>query len=84
MDIKEISIRLIMFLSWILSISLSVYITLYKNSLHTSGIYIDLFLLLIISSALSCIISLVYMRYISPLRSAIDEWNKIKQNEDSP
>lgn len=78
MNKKEVSIRIIMILFWIISALLSIYITIFKNNLQSSGDFILSLVLLIFISALSCVTSLYYMKYISPLNRALNELNEMK------
>lgn len=81
MDYLSIIIRFLMLCSWLLTISLSIYLTISRH-LIKQDLFTRYMLVLIGLALLSTILSLVYMKYISPLKSSIDEWNELVEGDE--
>lgn len=81
MNYLSIIIRFLMLCSWLLTISLSIYLTISRH-LIKQDLFARYMLVLIGLALLSTILSLVYMKYISPLKSSIDEWNELVEGDE--
>lgn len=64
--------------SWAATIFLSMYLTIYRQTISTVT-FRHYMMLLFVLGILSTILSLVYMKYISPLRSALEEIEELKE-----
>lgn len=78
MDFKSMVIRFFMLSSWIATISLSLYLTIYRQTLNII-VFRDYMLLLLVLGILSTALSLIYMKYVSPLSSALEEIEELKE-----
>lgn len=83
MDYLSIVVRSLMLSSWLLTILISIYLTISRH-LIKQDLFIRYMIVLTALAIISSILSLIYMRYVSPLKSSIDEWNNLVEgNEDS-
>lgn len=78
MDFKSIIIRFFMLSSWIATIFLSLYLTIYRQALNII-VFRDYMFLLLVLGISSTALSLIYMKYISPLSSALEEIEELKE-----
>lgn len=83
MDYLSIVVRSLMLSSWLLTILISIYLTISRH-LIKQDLFIRYMIVLTALAIISSILSLIYMRYVSPLKSSIDEWNNLVEgNKDS-
>ena len=81
MDYLSVIIRFLMLSSWLLTISLSIYLTISRH-LIKQDLFNKYMLILIGFAILSTILSLIYMKYVSPLKASIDEWNDLVEGDE--